>query len=105
MNQDFKGINTTKLEDIRNEIKEYSEEVFRVLKKIDTTLEDSHEYLSDDLTDTLKRKYEDLSANYIKIYNNLQSISDEFIRINYRYREEDEQISKEVNAGNVNFGN
>lgn len=94
MNQDIQGVNTLKLDELKSSVYESAEEVLRTLKTIDKTLEDSNEYLSDDLSASLKIKYEELSANYYKIYQNLISISNEFDRVNYKYREQDDAVAR-----------
>lgn len=103
MQYEEQGINTTKLTELKTDVYNSAEEILKILKTIDRTLENSNEYLSDDLTETLKRKYEDLSVNYYKVYRNLVSISEEFDRVNYNYQEKDQELGQRLtNVGNEN---
>ena len=98
MDSSFLGLNHSDLDKLRKELIVRANEVAAVLKSFNTVMQNAPASLSDDIGSLYMRKYEQLSANYKIINENLLSITDEFSRLKVKYINKDEQIAAQIKA-------
>ena len=92
MVNDFKGVNTVEIEEIRKALKANATDVYKVLKKLDGIVKQYNDCFVDDIGAPYQKKYEQISAGYYTIYENLVSISEEFARLNRKYIATDTEV-------------
>ena len=102
MNSSFLGLSSGDIDNIKRDLIVRANKVADALKSLDNVMQTAPSNLTDDIASLYMRKYEQLSANYKIINENLLLITEEFDRLKIKYANKDEQLAAQIKRANGN---